>query len=63
MARRPAILQPFKNYMGYRPMPSTFSTHPSLQYLSCSFFNWALEYFDAMAAGNERPALWVLRDF
>jgi hypothetical protein len=49
--------------MGYRPMPSTFSTHPSLQYLSCSFFNWALEYFDAMAAGNERPALWVLRDF
>jgi acetyl-CoA synthetase len=23
-------------------------------------FNWALDYFDAMAAGNERPALWVV---
>jgi acetyl-CoA synthetase len=23
-------------------------------------FNWALDYFDAMAAGNGRPALWVL---
>ncbi len=23
-------------------------------------FNWALEYFDPMAAGNERPALWVV---
>jgi len=23
-------------------------------------FNWALDYFDAMAAGNDHPALWVL---
>src|ERR1700685_202320 len=23
-------------------------------------FNWALDYFDAMAAGNTRPALWVV---
>src|SRR5512141_508936 len=23
-------------------------------------FNWALDYFDAMAKGNERPALWVV---
>ncbi len=23
-------------------------------------FNWALDYFDAMAKGNDRPALWVL---
>ena len=23
-------------------------------------FNWALDYFDAMAAGNDRPALWVV---
>jgi len=23
-------------------------------------FNWALDYFDAMAAGNGHPALWVL---
>ena len=23
-------------------------------------FNWALDYFDSMAAGNERPALWVV---
>ncbi len=23
-------------------------------------FNWALDYFDVMAAGNTRPALWVV---
>ena len=23
-------------------------------------FNWALDYFDAMAAGNDRPALWIV---
>jgi acetyl-CoA synthetase len=23
-------------------------------------FNWALDYFDAMAAGNNKPALWVV---
>ncbi len=23
-------------------------------------FNWALDYFDALAAGNERPALWLV---
>ena len=23
-------------------------------------FNWALDYFDKMAAGNDRPALWVV---
>jgi acetyl-CoA synthetase len=23
-------------------------------------FNWALDYFDLMAAGNERPGLWIL---
>ncbi|MBL8490910.1 MAG: AMP-binding protein, partial [Rhodocyclaceae bacterium] len=23
-------------------------------------FNWALDYFDAMARGNDRPALWVV---
>ncbi|AYQ92927.1 AMP-dependent synthetase [Burkholderia gladioli] len=23
-------------------------------------FNWALDYFDAMAHGNERPALWIV---
>ncbi|MEX1206044.1 MAG: AMP-binding protein [Dongiaceae bacterium] len=25
-------------------------------------FNWALDYFDAMAAGNGRPALWIVTD-
>jgi acetyl-CoA synthetase len=25
-------------------------------------FNWALDYFDAMAKGNDRPALWVVDD-
>ncbi len=25
-------------------------------------FNWALDYFDEMAKGNERPALWVVDD-
>ena len=23
-------------------------------------FNWALDYFDAMAAGNDQPALWIV---
>ena len=25
-------------------------------------FNWALDYFDAMARGNDRPALWIAND-
>jgi acetyl-CoA synthetase len=25
-------------------------------------FNWALDYFDAMAAGNQAPALWVVEE-
>src|SRR5512141_1516097 len=25
-------------------------------------FNWALDYFDAMAKGNERPGLWVIEE-
>lgn len=25
-------------------------------------FNWALDYFDAMAAGNESPALWIVEE-
>jgi acetyl-CoA synthetase len=25
-------------------------------------FNWALDYFDVMAAGNPRPALWVVNE-
>ncbi|MEP6574008.1 MAG: AMP-binding protein [Gemmatimonadota bacterium] len=25
-------------------------------------FNWALDYFDVLAAGNDRPALWLVND-
>jgi acetyl-CoA synthetase len=25
-------------------------------------FNWALDYFDVYARGNDRPALWVVDD-
>ena len=25
-------------------------------------FNWALDYFDRMAAGNEKPALWIVEE-
>ena len=25
-------------------------------------FNWALDHFDAMARGNDRTALWIVRD-
>jgi acetyl-CoA synthetase len=25
-------------------------------------FNWALDYFDAMAAGNDNPALWIVEE-
>lgn len=27
-----------------------------------SEFNWALDYFDAMAAGNQAPALWIVEE-
>ena len=25
-------------------------------------FNWALDYFDAMAAGNDNQALWIVEE-
>ncbi|HET8745566.1 MAG TPA: AMP-binding protein, partial [Ramlibacter sp.] len=25
-------------------------------------FNWALDYFDAMAAGNDAPGLWIVEE-
>ena len=25
-------------------------------------FNWALDHFDVMAAGNEKPALWIVEE-
>ena len=25
-------------------------------------FNWALDYFDVMARGNDRPALWIVNE-
>jgi acetyl-CoA synthetase len=25
-------------------------------------FNWALDYFDAMAASNDSPALWIVEE-
>src|SRR5215831_10962701 len=25
-------------------------------------FNWALDYFDRMAYGNDRPALWIVNE-
>ncbi|MFU7556788.1 AMP-dependent synthetase, partial [Pseudomonas paraeruginosa] len=25
-------------------------------------FNWALDYFDAMAEGNQAPALWIVEE-
>src|SRR5271170_7735166 len=25
-------------------------------------FNWALDYFDALAEGNDRPALWLVHE-
>ena len=25
-------------------------------------FNWALDYFDRMARGNDRPALWIVNE-
>ena len=24
------------------------------------YFNWAIDHFDAMAAGNDAPALWIV---
>ena len=25
-------------------------------------FNWGLDYFDAMARGNDQPALWIVEE-
>ncbi len=25
-------------------------------------FNWALDHFDRMAAGNDQPALWIVEE-
>lgn len=36
------------------------SAYRGFQWPERAHFNWALDYFDPMAAGNERPALWVV---
>ncbi len=36
------------------------SAYRGFQWPELTHFNWALDYFDPMAAGNERPALWVV---
>jgi len=34
----------------------------SFQVEAMETFNWALDYFDAYAAGNDRPALWIVEE-
>src|SRR3954464_13622437 len=33
-----------------------------LRWPSLDRFNWALDYFDRMAYGNDRPALWIVNE-
>jgi acetyl-CoA synthetase len=36
------------------------AAYRGFQWPALTHFNWALDYFDAMAAANDRPALWVV---
>ena len=38
------------------------AAHRGFEWPRLGRFNWALDYFDAMASGNNRPALRILRD-
>jgi len=38
------------------------TAYAEFQWPKLERFNWALDYFDAMAAGNEQPALRIVRD-
>ena len=36
------------------------TAYARFQWPALSEFNWAIDYFDAMAQGNDRPALWIV---
>ncbi len=38
------------------------TAYRDFQWPQLAEFNWALDYFDVMAAGNDRPALWVVNE-
>ncbi|MBD5805191.1 Acetyl-coenzyme A synthetase [Azoarcus sp. Aa7] len=38
------------------------TAYAGFQWPQLTEFNWALDYFDAMAKGNEKPALWIVEE-
>jgi acetyl-CoA synthetase len=38
------------------------TAYAGFQWPHPEIFNWALDWFDAIAAGNDRPALWIVDD-
>lgn len=38
------------------------TAYAGFQWPQLNEFNWALDYFDAMAKGNDRPALWIVEE-
>ena len=57
--------EPLKAFLSARDFLLEYRTdyataYREFQWPQPTHFNWALDYFDAMAAGNQRPALWVL---
>ncbi|BAL23188.1 AMP-binding protein [Azoarcus sp. KH32C] len=38
------------------------AAYAGFQWPQLSEFNWALDYFDSMARGNDKPALWIVEE-
>ncbi|MDT3668861.1 MAG: AMP-binding protein [Aromatoleum sp.] len=38
------------------------TAYDGFQWPQLTEFNWALDYFDAMAQGNDKPALWIVEE-
>ncbi|NMF86879.1 AMP-binding protein [Aromatoleum petrolei] len=38
------------------------TAYAGFQWPQLTEFNWALDYFDAMARGNDKPALWIVEE-
>ena len=38
------------------------TAYAGFQWPQLTEFNWALDYFDAMAQGNDKPALWIVEE-
>jgi acetyl-CoA synthetase len=60
MAQRPLEIFLEKRDFLLRYRMDYATAYRGFEWPELTHFNWALDYFDPMAAGNERPALWVV---